>query len=219
MYGKILISGEIEILTGMHIGSSDSFSAIGAVDAPVIRDSMSGLPIIPGSSIKGKLRTLLAREFTNDIKLPVANNDAEEVRRLFGANVDNKVQIGRLIFRDCSLINEKNLNYATTEVKFENTINRTTGVANPRQIERVVKGSIFDFSVVYDIHNETEIIDDFSNIALALQMLQLDYLGGHGTRGYGKVQFNNLKAECVGRKQIDSAIMQKINEILEGVRA
>ena len=69
MYGKILIQGEIEILTGMHIGGGDSFSAIGAVDSPIIRDAISGLPIIPGSSIKGKLRTLLARDKTNSIIL------------------------------------------------------------------------------------------------------------------------------------------------------
>ena len=152
MYGKILISGKIEVLTGMHIGGSDSFSAIGAIDAPVIRDTLSGLPIIPGSSIKGKMRTLLARELSDNIVLQNANDDPLEVRRLFGSNRDKKVQPSRLIFRDCTLINKEELNYSATEVKFENTINRSTGVANPRQIERVVPGAMFDFSLVYDVH-------------------------------------------------------------------
>ena len=63
MYGKIEISGKIELLTGMHIGASDSFAAIGAIDTPVIKDPISGLPIIPGSSLKGKMRTLLAKAY------------------------------------------------------------------------------------------------------------------------------------------------------------
>lgn len=54
-YSKFLISGEIEVITGLHIGGTDSYSAIGAVDSPVIRDSVTNNPIIPGSSIKGKM--------------------------------------------------------------------------------------------------------------------------------------------------------------------
>ncbi len=218
MYGKILISGKIEVLTGMHIGGSDSFSAIGAIDAPVIRDTLSGLPIIPGSSLKGKMRTLLARELSDSILLKEANNDTDEVRRLFGSNRDKKVQPSRLIFRDCRLLNKEELNYSATEIKFENTINRTNGVANPRQIERVTPGAQFEMSIVYDVHDLAEAEEDFDNIVLALQMLQLDYLGGHGTRGYGKVRFCDLKAEQKGKK-IDDVIMNKINEKLKGVSA
>lgn len=218
MYGKILISGKIEVLTGMHIGGSDSFSAIGAIDAPVIRDTLSGLPIIPGSSIKGKMRTLLARELSDNIVLQNANDDPLKVRRLFGSNRDKKVQPSRLIFRDCTLINKEELNYSATEVKFENTINRSTGVANPRQIERVVPGAMFDFSLVYDVHEIDEVDEDFANIVLAMQMLQVDYLGGHGTRGYGKVRFCDLNAKPIGPK-IDAAIIDMINEKLKGVCA
>ena len=72
MYGKILIRCDLEVRTGMHIGGSSSFSAIGAVDSPVIRDPLTGRPIVPGSSLKGKLRTLLARSFAGDIeKMPL----------------------------------------------------------------------------------------------------------------------------------------------------
>lgn len=62
MYGKILIKYKMTVLTGMHIGGSSTFSAIGAVDSPVVRDRLSGeQPMLPGSSLKGKIRTLLAR--------------------------------------------------------------------------------------------------------------------------------------------------------------
>ena len=66
MYGKIEISGRIKLLTGMHIGASDSFAAIGAIDTPVIKDPISGLPLIPGSSLKGKMRTLLAKQYNQN---------------------------------------------------------------------------------------------------------------------------------------------------------
>ena len=67
MYGKIVIRCELKVLTGMHIGASGAFSAIGAVDSPVVRDPMTQKPILPGSSLKGKLRTMLARSLCRDI--------------------------------------------------------------------------------------------------------------------------------------------------------
>ena len=75
MYGKIQITGTIEILTGMHIGGSSAFAAIGAVDAPVIKDVRSGLPMIPGSSLKGKMRSLLAREYDQTVNRMMTMKD------------------------------------------------------------------------------------------------------------------------------------------------
>ena len=85
MYGKILLKCDLVVLTGMHIGGSSTFSAIGAVDKPVVRDARTGLPIVPGSSLKGKLRTLLARSLSRDIEnMPVYDKDDPAIRRLFG---------------------------------------------------------------------------------------------------------------------------------------
>ena len=67
MFAKIEITGNIEVLTGMHIGGSNSYSAIGTVDSPVIKDTKSGNPIIPGSSLKGKMRTLLAKVYNQNV--------------------------------------------------------------------------------------------------------------------------------------------------------
>lgn len=86
MYCKIKISGKIKVMTGMHIGGSSAFSAIGAVDSPVIRDKQSDLPIIPGSTLKGKMRTLMARGFSESAsaKIGYHDDDPEIVLRLFG---------------------------------------------------------------------------------------------------------------------------------------
>lgn len=216
MYGKIKISADLEVLTGLHIGGSTVFSAIGSVDSPVIRDAATGLPIIPGSSLKGKLRTLLARSVSNSIvpnKSP--DDDAPEIKRLFGG--DKGETKSRLQFVDAFLKNKEQFRETgVTEIKFENTINRMSGVANPRQIERVIRGCVFDFRVIYDIVEENEILDDFEYFAKALKLLTMDYLGGHGTRGYGRVRFKEFGIEVIEAElpeEIAEKLLGKLKEV------
>ena len=83
------------------------------------------------------------------------------------------------------------------ENKFENTIDRLTSVANPRQIERVVRGSEFTFELIYNVEVPSEVPEDFENIAKAIELLENDYLGGGGTRGNGRVCFRDLTAHVV----------------------
>lgn len=219
MYSKIEISGKIEVITGMHIGGSDAFAAIGAIDSPVIKDARTNRPIIPGSSLKGKLRALLAKQYNTkgiDIK-----NDDERIQRLFGSSSDNdKKRSSRLIFTDMQMLNAEELRnqglFSMTEVKFENTINRCTGEANPRQIERAVRGSEFEFSLIYEVENEDEIEEDMETLCMGMKLLQYDYLGGHGSRGYGKIKFKELDMEVVIGEVEDNIIdkcLLKLNEV------
>ena len=193
MYGKILIRCDLEVRTGMHIGGSSAFSAIGAVDSPVVRDPYTGYPIVPGSSLKGKLRTLLARSTCQDIEhMPAFDKDDERILRLFGSS--EPVRRSRLQFADAFLSNAKELsNVGVTEVKSENTINRLTSKANPRQIERVIAGSRFGVNIVYNLSDPKEMEEDLSLLSKAMKLLQLDYLGGHGSRGNGRVSFQNFQ--------------------------
>jgi CRISPR-associated protein Csm3 len=194
MYAKIIIKAELVVLTGMHIGGASGFSAIGAVDSPVIRDPRTNQPIIPGSSLKGKLRTLLVRSIYRDIsKLPEPNKDPEPILRLFGSSAE-PVRKSRLQFADAFVSNaEEFRETGLTEIKFENTIDRVNGKANPRQIERVNRGVRFDVRIVYDLLEERELEEDMQNLAKGLKLIQLDYLGGHGTRGSGRVSFRNIR--------------------------
>ena len=90
MYAKIQITGKIEVVTGMHIGGSSAFAAIGAVDSPVIKDVRTNLPMIPGSSLKGKMRTLLAKTYNGNGKMPAKpDDDDERLIRLFGSAKKN----------------------------------------------------------------------------------------------------------------------------------
>ena len=222
MYSKILIEGNIEVVTGMHIGGSDAFSAIGAIDKPVIKDGRTQEPIIPGSSLKGKLRTLLARSISQSIILPKPNEDAYDIRRLFGSSESKKgeesLMHARLIFSDCYLINKKELEQSggMTEVKFENSIDRRTAVANPRQIERVVRGAKFGMRIVYDMHESAELLEDMKYLAKAFTLLEMDYLGGHGTRGSGRVKINDLTLKSTDNT-VPAELLAQAEAILKGV--
>lgn len=203
MYTKIKISAEIEVVTGLHIGSGGEFSAIGAVDSPVIRDPKTRLPMIPGSSIKGKLRSLLSRHFSGVVDI---KGDVIEVTRLFGSStakddlgrlIEARMQIADAFYNAISIdeLTEREISF--TETKYENTISRLNSVANPRQIERVVRGSKFDLNIIYNVFEQKELENDFENIKLAFTLLENDYLGGGGTRGSGRIALKNIKAEYV----------------------
>lgn len=201
---KIKIKGVIRVKTGLHIGGDDSFSAIGAVDSPVVRDPLTRLPIIPGSTLKGKMRSLLSREKGSIPVRGVAGfeKDCAEIKRLFGSRSDSSnadgtgIQMSRLQFSDCFLRNKNELSQIF-ENKFENTIDRLTAVANPRQIERVVRGAEFSVEIIYNVEDPDQLSEDFENITAAMYLLENDYLGGGGTRGNGRVALEGFKASVV----------------------
>lgn len=230
MYSKISINGTIETVTGLHIGTGGEYSAIGAADSPVIRDARTGDPMIPGSSFKGKLRTLLARdraEAYNKIAKDY-DDDCDEILSLFGASAKpgkggKPNGQGKLIFSDMFLENKQDLRSqgigTPTEIKFENNINRLSAVANPRQIERAIRGCSFKLWLIYEVRDEGDILKDFEIITRGLKLMEYDYLGGHGSRGYGRVKFNDLCAETVignDNGELDD-ILGKCNEMLKDV--
>ena len=223
-FTKIRIEGTIEVKTGLHIGGDSSFSAIGAVDMPVVRDPLSRLPIIPGSTLKGKLRSLLAREKGSIPMRGVAGfeKDGYEIKRLFGSSSDSSnaegtgIQMSRLQFSDCFLKNKDALPQIF-ESKFENTIDRLTAVANPRQIERVVRGAEFAVEIIYNVEEYGQLREDFENISMAMELLENDYLGGGGTRGNGRVVLKDFTARVVtGDKGLEIPQTEKIRVFVQG---
>ncbi|MCX7679132.1 MAG: type III-A CRISPR-associated RAMP protein Csm3 [Spirochaetes bacterium] len=200
------ITGKIKLLTGLHIGAGSETIEIGGIDNPVIKDPRTGLPYIPGSSIKGKMRSLLE---TSEKKFGGKDKDKNGpcncgkidclICKVFGnTNKDSKTGITRAVFRDCFLddesirmLNERNL--TATEAKMENTIDRIRGTAyNPRTTERVIAGLSFDFEIALRIlsGDDEKQIKEF--IKKGLNLLQMDALGGSGSRGYGKIKFDKL---------------------------
>ena len=208
--GKVMVKGRMEAVTGLHIGASRETVKIGGIDSPVVRDPVTNLPYIPGSSLKGKMRSLmekaLGKEFREISKHPliqihVCGDENCEVCRLFGSSVPTdhgqKHIPARLIVRDLHLLNRDDLEKIDTglpytEWKFENSIDRVTSAANPRQIERVPAGAVFGMELVYDAQDMGQLKEDIANIHRALKLLEDDALGGHGSRGYGQVRFSEV---------------------------
>lgn len=215
--GNFIIRGKIECITGLHIGGSKDKLEIGGVDSPVIRNPQTRFPYIPGSSLKGKMRHLL--EYGLGKVSPDGDvSREEEIVRLFGIGADedkgknkggnektNPAKFGpsRLVFRDCNpdektktLWKNMDSELQYTEYKPENTIDRITSAANPRFIERVVAGSKFDFEIIYTAYDmqdgknaSAQYEEDLKNLQLAMRLLEHNFLGKSGSRGYGRIRF------------------------------
>ena len=205
--GNILIKGKIVCDTGLYIGESNDSLEIGGIDQMVIRDKSSDLPYIPGSSLKGKLRSLLElsdKNSTKNIKTGegIACKCGECIPcKIFGFTLNTNQSVGfegptRIIVRD-SFPDEKTKTFwentdditRGTELKVENTINRIRGTAeHPRPTERIPKGSKFDLNIVFSVYYEED-KENFKKIFDAINLLKNNYLGGSGSRGYGQVHF------------------------------
>ena len=210
---KIIIKTDLRVLTGMHIGGSTAYSAIGTVDSPVIRSS-DNRPIVPGSSLKGKLRSLIAAVKDSKEEYRDHDTDTAVIKRLFGSS--EPVVPARLQFADAFISNSDGRKLSSlTEVKFENKIDRGTCGANPRQIERVVPGVVFKTVTVYNELEENETEEDLKTLAEGMKLLQYDYLGGHGSRGYGRISFKNINIEIVNGNDSDKERLKGYFEKVE----
>ena len=146
-----------------------------------------------------------------------ADDDSDNILRLFGCAKKDKLKNSRLIFSDMVMDNWTELKklglQGQTEAKFENTISRMTSEANPRQIERVVRGATFPLQLIYNVENEDEIIEDIALLKEGMTLLSYDYLGGSGSRGYGKAKFSGVAADVVVG-EVAEEIIDKCNDIL-----
>lgn len=213
LHGRVILLGEIKTLSGLHIGGSPGALAIGGLDLPVIRDVVTQAPYVPGSSLKGKMRSLweklngVPQNFSigREVYIHVcekANQYATcPVCRIFGVPGDKESSAPtRLIVRDVALdqtsLADARTDLPFSEVKWEAAIDRVTSAATPRQIERVPAGAVFKpMELVFNVFEAGD-RDRFLHVITALQLVEDDYLGGQGSRGSGKVVFRNLQITC-----------------------
>jgi len=227
------ITGIIEIKTGLHIGGSNDEIKIGGIDNPVIKNPLTNEPYIPGSSLKGKIRSLIEWQFgvVEDGKpVTIVDKDgkkksnfekAKKIVKLFGNGITIKnsqiaKEIGptRVSFADCELSNRDELleKNALTEEKVEVTIDRfsaTAGGGGPRHMERVSAGAKFNFSIsLIKFENDEELE---AILALGMKLLELTNLGGNGSRGYGKIEFTNIVG--LNQKYISDGSLKSYEEL------
>lgn len=198
---KETLKVKLELLTGLHIGSGNDKLQIGGVDSAVIKDPVSKLPYIPGSSLKGKIRCLLETEGKYKGELDEKLNVYFGFNNSFIKENDSKKEgktpesPTRIIFRDlflCETDKEKFLKGAiSTEFKTEIVIDRQKGKAKDgglRTIERVPRSMIFEGDIVIRYAKKEELEEIKSTLGEAIELLNNDYLGGSGSRGYGAVK-------------------------------
>jgi len=196
---KIIYTGNIRLLTGLHIGGSNSAMNIGGPDNFVVRNPIDNKPYIPGSSLKGKMRSLIeiAYGLGKDGEVSVDPNSLSGA--LFGTAADKGGHPSRLIVRDCNLLTKeedfKNADLPYTESKTEVSINRVTAEATPRSFERVPAGADFELKMVLNIYEGDDETQLKKTLDTAINLLQDDYLGGSGSRGYGQVEITKKQED------------------------
>lgn len=221
------LEGTITLKSGLHIGSGNMEMHIGGKDNPVIKHPHTLEPYIPGSSLKGKVRSLLEMEsglmpFTKgdvvkggDLRSAGVSSDpelirkGEEIIKIFGSGGDDREDESgfgptRVSFADCYLteawkLKAKENRWLLTEEKSENTIDRIKGTAagpGPRFIERVPAGTQFNFVITFKILEDGDEALFDTVLLKGLKLLEMDTLGGSGSRGYGRVEFS-FEDECV----------------------
>jgi len=212
LYGRVFIECKIETQTGLHIGGAESSLSIGGLDNVVIRDPLSNQPYIPGSSLKGKMRSQMEKFHGLPQNWPIHNvkihccDESKDyancvVCHIYGVPGQQEFSTStRLVVRDVQLTPEsvKEILAAKTdlpfsEVKWEAAIDRVTSAATPRQMERVPAGAVFGPSeMVYSIYEPAD-LTRFRDVVEGMQLLEDDYLGGSGSRGSGKIIFQDIQ--------------------------
>lgn len=229
--GKYIIKADIRCITGLHIGGTDEGFEIGGIDNPVIKDPVTGYPYIPGSSLKGKMRSLL--EWADSkVKFGADKNGNPtgslcdcgkcDVCIIFGCSAATGAkEPTRLTVRDSypkglldsngkrrdeaaiteGTIAEWHNNLGEkiyTEAKTENAIDRLTSAANPRTMERVTADSVFGVEMIFDLYNGDD-VNKLKRVFEGLALIEDSSLGGGGSRGSGKVKFENF---CIKKRDV-----------------
>lgn len=191
------VKGKIRLETGLHIGAGKDDIHIGGIDNSIVKDK-DGFPYIPGSSLKGKIRSLLELYYNlcKNGKPSKCEEYGEDntIPSMFG-DTTNFGGVTRLLFRDCFLSNatktkllEKNI--LATESKWESSIDRLTGIAgNPRNTERAIASLEFDYEIIVRVLDGDDEAKFKEILSKGMKLLEQDALGGSGSRGYGKIKF------------------------------
>src|SRR5207302_8062433 len=100
LIGKLILEGELKCESGLHIGAGKGSLEIGGADNPVVKDAF-GMPYIPGSSLRGRLRALLEQSLGlavpselvylskrrgQEVRIHQSDRPDDEICLLFGRN-------------------------------------------------------------------------------------------------------------------------------------
>lgn len=235
LYGRLFITFNIRLMTGLRIGGSEEGIQIGGIDNTVIRNPFNNQPYIPGSSLRGKMRCELDKaegksrnhKISENVSIHICKKQEDYVRcnvcMVFGVPgaMPGEKEYGgptRLLVRDVALteasrkaLENARLDMPFTEIKTEAAIDRVTSAAVPRPMERVPAGAVFGpAELVFNVYGE----NDFAllqTVVKGLQLVEDSYLGGGGSRGNGRVRFEKFEIQAK-RAEDYTALPQRLWE-------
>jgi CRISPR-associated protein Csm3 len=236
--GHAVITGTLHLRSGLHIGAGKETIEIGGIDNPVVKHPHSKEPYVPGSSLKGKLRFLLewafgkVREDGQPWGIDPRSNQTSEpddaILRIFGTAAKRDVWAGgptRLVVRDAPLSRDwvkraLDEGLDLTEEKIEVVIDRIAGKAleaGLRRTERVPAGAEFELEMVFRLYDTGDggARDKacLNWLIAGLGLLEQDALGGSGSRGYGRVEFRDLKVRLPSGEEREIGTRHRVNRV------
>ena len=221
----ISFDGTVECVTGIAIKGAGNDMGIGGADSEVIKNPLTNEPYLPGSSLKGKMRSQLEHKYgakkiqrdraTRAVSYVVSEDQPCGCGKkdcltctVFGAHFNTTAESSptRTIVRDCTMTEDFRKQIQAhpfergsyLEVKGENIIDRKQGLAkSPRFMERVPAGATFELHIKLQIFegDDEQKLRDY--VEEGLRLVESSYLGGSGTRGYGQVKFHYDVTEAV----------------------
>jgi CRISPR-associated protein Csm3 len=179
-----------------------------------------------GMAIPSEL-VFISKRKGQEVRIHQSDRPDDEICILFGRSPGRMEKVGggdiesnhatpaRLSVFDAPLVPEsitaqmrETLDDELTEVKSENAIDRITSQANPRTLERVPAGARFRIRMVLDILcPEDSVLPAL--LTQGLRLLEDDALGGGGSRGSGRVRFDNLKMTWRGKDYYASGAAER----------
>lgn len=194
--------------SGLRIGGSKDVAGIGETDNPIIRHPITHRPYVPGSSIKGKIRSLLESKYStfSQAQGKPCECGTCTICELFGCGNAKKVQTPtRLVFRDCQPCKATSDKWdevgVDSEIKTEVLIDRTKGTSygniGARTMERIPAWSDFSFAMSVRFFEGDNVKEFYKLLGEAFDLLEKHYLGGCGSRGYGEVEIKTAEGKSL----------------------
>lgn len=210
------LRARLHLVSSLNIGTGPGELLVGSVDSSTLRNPITSLPYIPGSTLKGRMRGLLESvaavptRFSTQRNAPGTNQNPvhESIEALFGPSpkslASRRFTVGgstRLSFWDCPVNQEWSSEQQAAGVdilerRTELEIDRGTGqtIGRPRLTECVAAGAIFDFNATLSVFEDEELLP---LVLDGLKLLEWEGIGSGTSRGRGRLHFEDLRANGV----------------------
>lgn len=192
--GKLRLAGSFATFSGLSVGREKTGKENASLPRMLVRHPVTAVPFIPASCFRGSLRRLFAEG---------KQGESPEAVSVFGASGPSAPRKGRAAFRDvypdpesARVIADQNQEGYLSEIKICASMDRVTSQGTSFAIEQIPAGCGFQFEIFFDVL-EADGPDLFLALLGAMERLEASSVGGHGSRGLGKIRFGKWSPETL----------------------